>query len=158
MIAEKIWNIDVAYESNIVDVYINFLRKKIDKDYNEKIIKTIRGIGYIINEEVQLEILIKNFILEIIIPLVLYLYAISYGKQKDANQIPEKGGFRTKYSTLNIENWRFVNELAYRVTIKTVKIEIVIVFVSMLSLILRLMNPTLNYVVVVFILLLLHII
>ncbi len=52
MIAEKIWDIDVAYESNIVDVYINFLRKKIDKDYNEKIIKTIRGIGYIINEEV----------------------------------------------------------------------------------------------------------
>lgn|GEM_PF-3050893 len=105
-----------------------------------------------------MEILIKNFILEIIIPLVLYLYAISYGKQKDANQVPEKGGFRTKYSTLNIENWRFVNELAYRVTIKTVKIEIAIVFVSMLTLILRLMNPTLNYVVVVFILLLLHII
>ena len=52
MIAEKIWNIDVAYYSNIVDVYINFIRKKIDNGYNEKIIKTIRGIGYIINEEV----------------------------------------------------------------------------------------------------------
>ena len=105
-----------------------------------------------------MEILIKNFILEIIIPLVLYLYAISYGKQKNVNQIPAKGGFRTKYSMLNIENWRFVNELAYRVTIKIVKLGIAIVFISMLTLIFELMNPTLNYVVVVSILLLLHII
>ena len=104
-----------------------------------------------------MEILIKNFILEIIIPLVLYLYAISYDKQKDAKKIPEKGGFRTKYSTLNIENWRFVNELAYKITLKIVQIEIAIVFISMLIQIFNLINPTLNYVIVVSIFLLLHI-
>lgn len=39
MISEKIWDIDFITESNIVDVYINFLRAKIDKGYDQKIIK-----------------------------------------------------------------------------------------------------------------------
>ncbi len=51
MISEKIWDIDFITESNIVDVYINFLRSKIDKGYDKKIIKTVRSVGYIVKEE-----------------------------------------------------------------------------------------------------------
>ena len=50
MISEKIWDIDSITESNIVDVYINFLRAKIDKGYDQKIIKTVRSVGYIVKE------------------------------------------------------------------------------------------------------------
>ena len=50
MISEKIWDIDFITESNIVDVYINFLRAKIDKGYDQKIIKTMRSVGYIVKE------------------------------------------------------------------------------------------------------------
>lgn len=50
MISEKIWDIDFITESNIVDVYINFLRAKIDKGYEQKIIKTVRSVGYIVKE------------------------------------------------------------------------------------------------------------
>ena len=50
MISEKIWDIDFITERNIVDVYINFLRAKIDKGYDQKIIKTVRSVGYIVKE------------------------------------------------------------------------------------------------------------
>ena len=50
MISEKIWDIDFITESNIVDVYINFLRAKIDKGYDQKIIKTVRSVGYIVKQ------------------------------------------------------------------------------------------------------------
>lgn len=50
MISEKIWDIDFATASNIVDVYINFLRAKIDKGFSQKIIKTVRSVGYIVKE------------------------------------------------------------------------------------------------------------
>ena len=50
MISEKIWDIDFITESNIVDVYINFLRAKIDKGSDQKIIKTVRSVGYIVKE------------------------------------------------------------------------------------------------------------
>ena len=50
MISEKIWDIDFITESNIVDVYINFLRAKIDKGYDQKILKTVRSVGYIVKE------------------------------------------------------------------------------------------------------------
>ena len=50
MISEKILDIDFITESNIVDVYINFLRAKIDKGYDQKIIKTVRSVGYIVKE------------------------------------------------------------------------------------------------------------
>ncbi|WP_068267593.1 response regulator transcription factor [Caviibacter abscessus] len=48
MIAEKLWDIDTVMNSNIVDVYVNFLRKKIDYKFKTKLITTVRGIGYII--------------------------------------------------------------------------------------------------------------
>ena len=50
MISEKIWDIDFMTESNIVDVYINFLRAKVDKGHDKKIIRTVRGVGYIVKE------------------------------------------------------------------------------------------------------------
>jgi Response regulators consisting of a CheY-like receiver domain and a winged-helix DNA-binding domain len=50
MISEKIWDIDFVTASNIVDVYINFLRAKIDKGFSKKIIKTVRSVGYIVKE------------------------------------------------------------------------------------------------------------
>jgi DNA-binding response OmpR family regulator len=47
-IAEYMYDPDHDHDSNIVDVYINFLRKKIDKDYGSKLIQTVRGEGYTI--------------------------------------------------------------------------------------------------------------
>jgi len=38
-------------ETNVVDVYIRYLRAKIDDRFDQKIIKTIRGVGYVIREE-----------------------------------------------------------------------------------------------------------
>ena len=50
MISEKIWDIDFITESNIVDVYINFLRAKVAKGHDKKIMRTVRGVGYIVKE------------------------------------------------------------------------------------------------------------
>ncbi len=46
MIAEHVWNYDVYNQSNIVDVYIRNLRRKIDDGYDHKLIHTVRGAGY----------------------------------------------------------------------------------------------------------------
>jgi DNA-binding response OmpR family regulator len=46
VIADHLWSYDYAPDSNVVDVYIRFLRKKIDDEYEEKYIHTIRGTGY----------------------------------------------------------------------------------------------------------------
>ncbi|WP_067140725.1 response regulator transcription factor [Oceanivirga salmonicida] len=47
-IIQNIWNFGYGFNSNIVDVYINNLRKKINKDNSVKLINTIRGAGYIL--------------------------------------------------------------------------------------------------------------
>lgn len=47
-IEEKIWGTTFDRESNVVDVYINFLRKKIDKEFDPKLIHTLIGMGYVI--------------------------------------------------------------------------------------------------------------
>jgi two-component system, OmpR family, copper resistance phosphate regulon response regulator CusR len=47
-IEESIWGTTFERESNVVDVYINFLRKKIDKDFDMKLIHTVIGMGYTI--------------------------------------------------------------------------------------------------------------
>ena len=47
-IAENIWNYDFEYDSNIVEVYIKYLRRKVDENFKEKLIHNIRGIGYIL--------------------------------------------------------------------------------------------------------------
>jgi len=49
-IAEKVWDITFDTGTNVVDVYINILRKKIDKDFEDKLIQTRIGMGYSINE------------------------------------------------------------------------------------------------------------
>lgn len=45
-IRANIWNIDDDVNSNVVDVYIRYLRRKIDDKYDDKLIQTIRGVGY----------------------------------------------------------------------------------------------------------------
>ncbi len=50
-IAGKVWDIGFDTGTNVIDVYINFLRKKIDKDYPVKLIHTQIGMGYILKEE-----------------------------------------------------------------------------------------------------------
>ena len=46
MISEHVWDCHFDSMTNVVDVYVNYLRKKIDKDFEPKLIHTIRGIGY----------------------------------------------------------------------------------------------------------------
>jgi two-component system copper resistance phosphate regulon response regulator CusR len=48
-IAEKVWDIDFDTGTNVVDVYINFLRKKIDRDFEPKLIHTQIGSGYFLD-------------------------------------------------------------------------------------------------------------
>ena len=43
-----VWGYDFAGETNTVDVYIRFLRSKIDEKYALKLIETVRGVGYVI--------------------------------------------------------------------------------------------------------------
>ena len=46
MIVEHVWNLSFDTGTNIVDVYINYLRKKIDEGFTPKLIHTVRGVGY----------------------------------------------------------------------------------------------------------------
>jgi DNA-binding response OmpR family regulator len=45
-IAEHVWNYEFVYQSNIIEVYIRYLRKKIDDNFEKKLINTVRGVGY----------------------------------------------------------------------------------------------------------------
>lgn len=48
-IARQVWGADFDPDSNVIDVYINHLRKKIDSPYQKKILKTVVGQGYVLN-------------------------------------------------------------------------------------------------------------
>lgn len=48
---DQVWGFDFAGETNAVDVYIRFLRSKIDEQFGIKLIHTVRGVGYTIREE-----------------------------------------------------------------------------------------------------------
>lgn len=48
MIREKIWNMNYTANTNIIDVYMTYLRNKLDKGEDEKLIHTVRGVGYIL--------------------------------------------------------------------------------------------------------------
>jgi len=50
MIIENVWNLSFDTSTNVVDVYINYLRKKLDKDFSCPLIHTIRGVGYELRE------------------------------------------------------------------------------------------------------------
>lgn len=50
-IAEKVWEVTFDTGTNVVEVYVNILRKKIDKDFDQKLILTRIGLGYVIQDE-----------------------------------------------------------------------------------------------------------
>lgn len=50
-IVEHIYHEEADMDSNVVDVYINYLRNKIDKDFRDKLIHTVRGSGYMLKEQ-----------------------------------------------------------------------------------------------------------
>ncbi len=52
-IAEKVWHTHFDTGTNFIDVYINYLRKKIDKDYDVKLIRTKPGVGFILTDKQQ---------------------------------------------------------------------------------------------------------
>lgn len=49
---EHLWNFDYAGGSNVIDVYIRYLRKKIDEGHERKLIHTVRGTGYVLRAEI----------------------------------------------------------------------------------------------------------
>ena len=49
-IAEHVWDIHFDSESNVIDVYINMLRKKVDSPFPKKLIHTVVGVGYVLKE------------------------------------------------------------------------------------------------------------
>jgi len=51
IILNKVWGYDYFGDTNIVDVYIRYLRSKIDEKYDIKLIHTVRGVGYILKNE-----------------------------------------------------------------------------------------------------------
>jgi DNA-binding response OmpR family regulator len=51
MIIEHVWNYDFDTMTNIIDVYVNYLRKKIDSGPGAKLIHTVRGVGYVMKAE-----------------------------------------------------------------------------------------------------------
>ena len=50
-LSEHVWDIHFDSESNVIDVYVNFLRKKIDKGFDKPLLQTVVGAGYVLKEE-----------------------------------------------------------------------------------------------------------
>ncbi len=55
MILDNVWDLDYDGGSNLVEVYINYLRRKIDLDHDVKLIQTVRGSGYVLKESALME-------------------------------------------------------------------------------------------------------
>jgi heavy metal response regulator len=51
MIADHVWDYNFDSMTNIIDVYVNYLRRKIDSDREHKLIHTVRGVGYVLKQE-----------------------------------------------------------------------------------------------------------
>jgi DNA-binding response OmpR family regulator len=49
-IAINVWDIDFDTNTNVIDVYINYLRNKVDKQFDQKLIQTQVGMGYVLKE------------------------------------------------------------------------------------------------------------
>ena len=49
-IAEKVWELNFDTNTNVIDVYVNYLRRKVDKEFTAKLIHTVVGMGYILKE------------------------------------------------------------------------------------------------------------
>ena len=54
-IESHVWDVDYCGLTNVIDVYIRYLRKKIDDDFDTKYIHTVRGVGYILKEGTENE-------------------------------------------------------------------------------------------------------
>jgi DNA-binding response OmpR family regulator len=52
-ILEGVWGYDFDSSSNVLEVYMNFLRKKIDQGFSRKLLHTVRGVGYVLREETE---------------------------------------------------------------------------------------------------------
>lgn len=50
MIAEHVWDINFDNDTNVIDVYINYLRHKIDEGYDKELLHTVRGMGYTLKD------------------------------------------------------------------------------------------------------------
>lgn len=50
-IAEKVWDVDFDTGTNVVEVYVNYLRNKVDKGFGQRLIHTLFGQGYVLREE-----------------------------------------------------------------------------------------------------------
>ena len=50
-IAEKVWNIDAEINTNVIEVYVGYLRNKVDKGFSKPLIHTHFGVGYILKNE-----------------------------------------------------------------------------------------------------------
>ena len=49
-IAERVWDLDFDTTTNVIDVYVSYLRKKLDRDFTPKLIHTVVGMGYVMRE------------------------------------------------------------------------------------------------------------
>lgn len=50
-ISRNVWDIDFDTQTNVIDVYVNFLRRKVDKEFKTKLIQTVVGMGYVLRLE-----------------------------------------------------------------------------------------------------------
>ena len=50
LIAQHVWGVDFDTFTNVIDVYVNYLRRKIDADFEPKLLHTVRGVGYVLRE------------------------------------------------------------------------------------------------------------
>jgi len=50
-IAEQVWDINFDTGTNIIDVYMNYVRNKVDKGFDKRLIHTVVGMGYILKEK-----------------------------------------------------------------------------------------------------------
>jgi DNA-binding response OmpR family regulator len=49
-ILDHVWGYDYSPDSNLVDVYVTYLRRKIDRGHGQKLIRTVRGAGYAVGD------------------------------------------------------------------------------------------------------------
>jgi DNA-binding response OmpR family regulator len=52
-IGEQVWNLDFYTNSNVVDVYVGYLRRKLERGFDSPLIHTVRGVGYILKAEAK---------------------------------------------------------------------------------------------------------
>ena len=50
MVLEHVWDLDYDGGSNLVEVYVTYLRRKVDQAFEPKLIHTVRGVGYVLRD------------------------------------------------------------------------------------------------------------